>query len=377
MKMFRSGPMAVGAFILVIGFVFFAAWWRDPGHVSEEGDATAALPPISSDPSETPVIDITDHLNLGQVPNDKPSVHPLRVANKGKAPLVINDISTSCACTTGKIDPVKRTIPPGGEATIEVTLDPFRVPGFHSKKMLTVFSNDLKHSSFEVIVESDIQPEFEVVPPEVDFGVVAKGETPEKTLRVRQLQDAPVEIQDIALNVHATPRSKEHNDLTATVAKCPEDQWKTPGKVEYEVKIQIRPEAHPGTQERAIYLQSNLSRLPMFHVPVKAQVTAPYTVSTAEVPLRPSPAGLYEGKVSVKSTEPFTVEGVTTDPGLTTKLIGPQDGTILIDVSAPMAQVQDEMEGYVLYSVKIAGGTYTDYARLTAKELKALPPKAQ
>jgi len=377
MKVFRSGPMAAGIFALVMGFVILAVWRSGPGRVSEEADPSAALPPITSDLSQAPAIEVQPHLALGLVPNDKPSLHTLRVANKGKSPLTINDIATTCACTTGKIDPAKKTIAPGGEANIEVTLDPFRIPGFHSKKTLSVYSNDPKRSSVDVIVESDVQPEFEITPPELDFGVVQKGETPEATLRVRQLQDAPFEVQDVAFGASGFARAKEHNDLNASLVKCPEAQWKTPGKAEYDVKLQIRPEAHPGAHERGIYLQTTLKRLSLFHIPVKVNVIAPYSAASGDVALRPSPAGAFSGKLAVKSQAPFTIEDLRCDPGLSATVQGPASGSASIEISLPKEQVNEQFEGFILYSVKTAEAIYNDYGHVTAKQSKELPKKGR
>lgn len=375
MKVFRSGPVVAGIFVLLTGFVMLAVWRMGPGHVSEEGDPSAALPPITADMSQAPAIEVQPHLDLGLVPNDKPSLHTLRVANKGKSPLTINDIATSCACTTGRIDPAKKTIPAGAEANIDIILDPFRIPGFHSKKTLTIYSNDPKRGTAEVIVEANVQPEFEVVPPEVDFGTLQKGETPEVTMRVRQLQDLPLEVKDVVVGTLGFPRANEHNDLTASVVKCPEDQWKTPGKAEYDVKVQIRPEAHPGDKERGLYLQTTLQRLSFFHIPVKANVVAPYSSVSGDIALRPSPEGPFLGKLTVKCSVPFAIEDLRCDSGLSATLGVPAAGAVTIDISAPKEQVKDPFEGYVLYSVKIADTLYTEYAHVTAKEPKALPKK--
>lgn len=375
MKVFRSGPVVAGIIILLTGFAMLAVWRLGPGHVSEEGDPSAALPPITADMSQAPAIEVQAHLDLGLVPNDKPSLHTLRVANKGKSPLTINDIATSCACTTGRIDPAKKTIPGGAEANIDITLDPFRIPGFHSKKLLTIYSNDPKRGSAEVIVEANVQPEFEVAPPEVDFGTLQKGDTPEMTLRVRQLQDPPLEVKDVAVGTLGFARAKEHNDLNASVVKCPEDQWKTPGKAEYDVKIRIRPEAHPGNKERGLYLQTTLPRLSLFHIPVKANIVAPYTGASGDIVLRPSPEGAYFGTLTVKCGVPFTIENLQCDAGFSATVESPAAGTATIGISVPKEHVKDQFEGYVLYSIKIADTLYTDYGHVTAKEPKALPKK--
>ena len=64
---------------------------------------------------------IPERLDFGKIPRLKTSRRFL-VRNRGKSPLEIYHLSTSCGCTTASID--KKLIEPGQSATLTVTFDP-------------------------------------------------------------------------------------------------------------------------------------------------------------------------------------------------------------------------------------------------------------
>ena len=64
---------------------------------------------------------IPERLDFGKIPRLKTSRRFL-VRNRGKSPLEIYHLSTSCGCATASID--KKLIQPGQSATLTVTFDP-------------------------------------------------------------------------------------------------------------------------------------------------------------------------------------------------------------------------------------------------------------
>jgi hypothetical protein len=59
--------------------------------------------------------------DFGRIPQ-RTVTHDFRVKNRGDRPVTIREITTSCGCTTAEID--KRTLDPGGQATLTVRFDP-------------------------------------------------------------------------------------------------------------------------------------------------------------------------------------------------------------------------------------------------------------
>ena len=60
--------------------------------------------------------------DFGTIPNTKPVSQAFQVHNVGKGPLEITGVSTSCGCTTARVD--KERLEPGETASLTVTYDP-------------------------------------------------------------------------------------------------------------------------------------------------------------------------------------------------------------------------------------------------------------
>jgi len=78
----------------------------------------------------------TDH-NFGNVESGSDVSYDFEFINTGKEPLLINNVSTSCGCTTPSWP--REPIPSKGRATIKVRYDSNRIGNF--SKTITVYSN--------------------------------------------------------------------------------------------------------------------------------------------------------------------------------------------------------------------------------------------
>ena len=63
----------------------------------------------------------TESFDFGDVVNGDVVFKTLLVRNDGKEPLVIDEVSTSCGCTTAILEPM--TIPAGGTAALQIEFD--------------------------------------------------------------------------------------------------------------------------------------------------------------------------------------------------------------------------------------------------------------
>lgn len=108
--------------------------------------------------AQTPSTDIafTERVhNFGTVleKNGKVS-HTFVFENKGKKPVVVNDIHSACGCI-GKVlsnGPVK----PGGKGKVVITFDPSYKSGFFSKEIVVLSNNGQNYN--RIWVEGTIQP---------------------------------------------------------------------------------------------------------------------------------------------------------------------------------------------------------------------------
>ena len=62
--------------------------------------------------------------------------HVFTFTNKGRSPIVINDVSAWCGCTTTEY--TKAPVGPGKTAKVKVTYNPYRRPGRFSKEVVVI-----------------------------------------------------------------------------------------------------------------------------------------------------------------------------------------------------------------------------------------------
>ena len=94
---------------------------------------------ITNDSTTRAKFEIKDKsFNFGDLAEGEIVTHTFHFKNTGKKSLVIQNIESSCGCTTPKYD--KKPIPPGGEGKIE---DEFNSSGRYGKqyKVINIFAN--------------------------------------------------------------------------------------------------------------------------------------------------------------------------------------------------------------------------------------------
>ena len=275
------------------------AFLKEARQIAQEKPAAGApetgLLPPATDSSNIPVIEADPPaLDMGIISREGPSTGEIKIRNKGKATLEISKVLQSCGCAKASIDPNKRSVPPGGETVVTVTVDPKRIPSFESTKDVYVTSNDPKMPRLTVKVSAKIDPEFVVEPAELDFGDVPKGTVAEKTLVFRQLSDEPIEIQELG------PPASKGTDLDLSFAKRPEAEWKAPNRPEYVITVRLPADLSPGKLSGSFAIQSTCKRLPSFPCKVNANVTAFYSIGPGKQLIVRS--GLRPGQGGTSST---------------------------------------------------------------------------
>ncbi len=238
------------------------------------GSEDGTLPSIEEDPSLTPVLEVepAQVLDLGTVSNAEATISKLLLHNRGKAPLIVTNVETTCACSRPFIEDAAKTIPPGGTSEVKIVFDPARVPGFESRKTVTVLSSAPNLPKAEIDVVAKVDPEFLLEPAEIDFGVVEKGAGPfEKVMLFRQLTPERVQITEVSV-----PEADDVPDV-AFVEK-PADQWLSPDRTEYSVTVRLPEDVSPGAYTGRFDLVTTCRRISVFPILVKAEVQAQYRI---------------------------------------------------------------------------------------------------
>ncbi len=110
--------------------------------------------------------------DFGQIFEDRELSHTFVIRNTGQAPLEILDVNPECACT---VPSYNKTIPPGGQGEITLSIKPYSViHQFH--KDTTVTTNDPENREFHLLLTGDALPFIEIQPSHI---VRLRGKTGE------------------------------------------------------------------------------------------------------------------------------------------------------------------------------------------------------
>lgn len=341
------------------------AFIQEARKLSEKAPETASnetglLPPAAANPDMIPVIQAEPAaLDMGVIAREGLSTGEVKVHNVGKAPLEISQISQSCGCTKGSIDPKQKTVPPGGETIVTVTVDPKRIGSFESTKDIYISSNDPKTPRLTVKVTAKIDPEFSVDPKELNFGDVPKGTVAEKTVLFRQLSDDPIEILELK------PMANKGMDIQLSFAKRPDAEWAAPNRPEYVITVRLPEDLSPGPLSGSFSIQSTCKRLPSYACTVKANITAFYNIGPSkQLILRSSvrPGQPNTASTTVSSDRPFEIQDLqVTGTGLT---VSSKSGTAPNSQVIEVALEQDVEPGQrnetVTFTVKAGDQAYKE-----------------
>ena len=229
------------------------------------------LPPVGTDPENAPRIAVEEtDIDAGVISRRGVTEFDLTVYNEGRRELRIEDVLTECGCTVGDIE--RSRIPPGQSSTMVVSLDPSLMGGFESDYTLTILSNDFRNPQFPVRVRARVEPEFAIEPERVDFGEVSMGAAAEERVRIRRLVDEPFEV------IGVEPLGNVPG-LEVTYAELPEDEWREPGKKEYEARLRMTPQ-QAGPFTGYFQVLTSLERLPRWRGGLQGQAITFYTISS-------------------------------------------------------------------------------------------------
>ena len=199
----------------------------------------ASMPPVGTESEQGELAKIrveTDELDMGLIAYNELAHKKLMVYNDGGMPLKITRVDTTCACTKGEVKPENSVIQPGQSSWIDVVVDPRRIPGFHSRKVLTITSTDPSQMTVEVGVSAAVDPEFDIGSDEIDLGDVEKGVPFEKRIRFRQLIEDTVNVVGLEAFVPGLLRLADPG-FTTEVVPVPESEWKVEGRHEFDLVL--------------------------------------------------------------------------------------------------------------------------------------------
>jgi len=125
---------------------------------------------------ERPVFD------FGSVEQGAIVEHVFRLRNGGTAPLRVEQVKSTCACTVGAV--VGRDVAPGDETWVTVQLDTGALSG-STAKTVTIYTNDPRRRASGLSLQGTVLADVVLDPPILYFGTAAAGEERRHEVRVR------------------------------------------------------------------------------------------------------------------------------------------------------------------------------------------------
>jgi hypothetical protein len=135
--------------------------------------------------------------DFGKITEDRPLTHTFVVKNTGAAPLQIEDVDPDCACTVPQYD---KTIPPGGQGGITLTIKPFSV--IHKfKKETKVRLNDPDQPRLVLTMTGVAQPFVEITPSHIVRLRGVPGDNIQGQVRFTSHLAGPLKITEFRTNI--------------------------------------------------------------------------------------------------------------------------------------------------------------------------------
>lgn len=302
--------------IALITLLMFYATTLHKEYVPLNEDQAGLAPPIDISIEEAPEIALdSDHLDLGVIPNDEETRKEILVYNRGGSMLDVHAVLSSCKlCTLGFFDAGKNLIAPGESSPLTVAVSPTGIYGFHSRKTLTLASNDPRTPQITLTVEARVEPEYTLEPEAFNFGDVEKGATATAAVVLRNCTDLPVSVLSASLSPEEAAQEPDGN-ISLVVEPVTESAWKQPGRKEYRITATLAATMSAGDFAIPVYLHTDLKRFSTDRILATGKIIAPYTVVLDQASSGLHLRGDTTGTVTVRGDAPLVLANVRSEHG--------------------------------------------------------------
>jgi hypothetical protein len=253
----------------------------------------AAPPPPYPHWTELVVPDRTH--DFGTVARGSRVRHAFRIVNTTSQEVHIADYRTRCGCTDVKLG--ARSIPPGTQTTIDVTLDTTRFSGYKPSGLTVLFDRP-DYAEIDLTVTSFIHSEITLEPGQVDLGTRLHGTPGAASLALAYRGDRP------AWKVTRLTTGSDH-----VSAEIKEVGRPTSGGAQYQIAVTLKPTAPAGSFRDEIILETDDPSTPTIPISVSAEIQPSVSIAPSSIlnlgRLRPGQE--VQRTVLVKSAQPFRI----------------------------------------------------------------------
>ncbi len=255
--------LAAVALIVSLSGTGFAADEKPAG--KKKADAAAA--PTGAQPN----IEILNPEFRASASEGDKVTHVFKIKNSGKAPLVLNNVKTSCGCTAAILTKDGKELPKGKEFSLQPgetgeVRTTFNSRGYKGEahKTITVFSNDPDSPTAPMNLIINVKQEVSVKPsPSVFFSGLLKDQKETKTVDLAAASETPLKVTKI----------ESSNPLFKAEMKEVEAGKK------YQVTVSTVPPLKEGSITGKVTLTTTNPKKPKIELQVNAYVIAEITAS--------------------------------------------------------------------------------------------------
>jgi hypothetical protein len=235
--------------------------------------------------------------DFGNVPFGGMLHHNFPIYNPWAIPVEITEVRVSCGCVSAKVS--KTILQPRETAYLEINMDTLRFKRPESRTVSIHVSVGPQYiSTATVQVSANARGDVVLQPGQISFGVVAGGQTPDRTVDVEYAGALDWRISEVI-----------NNDAPVEVAAV--EWYRQPGKVGYHLRVTLKPDAPPGPLTKELLLKTNDPASPLVPVLLEANIQAPLMVTPSTLSLGTVKVGdTVTKKVIVRGNQAFRVIGV-------------------------------------------------------------------
>ena len=293
---------------------------------------------------------------FGPVPRGAVVRHDFVMTNKYGETLTILDVRASCGCTSGKASAT--TVAPGQTVSIEAQMDTRNFVGRKATKLtVTILTASGKSAEVQLAVVSDILPDIVLNPGTIDFGSIAKGQTPSQSMTIERVGMPEWRFQKMT----ASPK------LLSEVDARLDEIERSPSRVAYRLTVSLKPGVASGYLRDEIRILTNDPSSPTVPVLVTSQIQGTITATPSLLAMGRASNGRASGRYLIRGAKPFTIKGIEGN-GDGFKLTVDDDKSKSVHV---LTLSYDRKEGTMLGDLRRGFRVMTDQADEAPVELSA------
>ena len=260
--------------------------------------AIAAAPASADGWAEKMFKDGLTH-DFGVVPRGAQLVHRFTITNIYAVRMEITNIKSGCGCVSASRE--KRVLESKESAVLEVRMDGKRFVGPKTVGVSVTVGPEFI-STAEIKVSANGRSEVVFNPCEVNFGAVARGQTPIKQIEVEYAGSLDFRVdQVLAKDVPYTAKIEEYYRRKTRAGY----------QVGYRLSVSLKPDAPVGTHHHDMYLKTNDPANSLVPLLIESSVQSLVQVAPSQLDLGAIRTGTpLIRRVVVRGNKPFTIKGV-------------------------------------------------------------------